>query len=308
MTYGALVLQSPANIDETGLQAPVRDAILRELVANDAVRYLHDLEFGFCYPGGPLSGRPAAGNPANGAAIYDVAERGNSSFALISGDTVSFAGGGFDYSTCTHRGNRIIIPATVAADLWAAYTGKSQRYMMCHYVKLPTVENWYGATAINSFFSFAGANAAPGAADIVTVGQATGGNLQVIRQTNGATISTSNLVVPSGAYGQIAQISFRRTDSRSFLRLRWEGGTAELATALGPDNSTDFSARQGNTGLGSAYRGEPLGLSDLKGRNFREYRFWVANLARLTGTEDLVAILEADWLRFKNRVDAGKFS
>lgn len=305
MTYGAVTMRSPAVIDETGLAAPVRDAILRELGANDAVRYLHDLEFGYCYPGGPLSGRPVAAAPENGAIIYDVAGRDNGSFNLVSGDAVSYAGGGFDYSACTHRGNRIIIPASVAADLWTAYAGKSQRYMMCHYIKLPTEADWYYGTAVNSFFSFAGSNAAPGAPDIVTVGQVNGGILHVIRQTNGATVSTNNLDVPAEAFGQLVQISFRRTDAGSFLRLRWAGGVAELPIALGSDNVTDFSARQGNTGLGSAYRSEPLNAADLKGRNFREYRFWVANLARLTGDEDLTSILEADWSRVVAR---GNFS
>jgi hypothetical protein len=90
---GSYVLESPIVSTDTTLEVAYRDALLRG-VANNGVRFIADLGFGFSYPAGPFSDRPAAGAPVSGALVADVAEHANGSAVLTSGQTIGYAGGG----------------------------------------------------------------------------------------------------------------------------------------------------------------------------------------------------------------------
>ena len=135
MPNSVFAIKSSLTSTDTTLSKLVRDNLL-DGVQNDGVRFLADLGFGFSYPGGPLLGRATAGNPLNGALVADVSEHADGYVNLNPGDALPYSGGGFSFAGATSlgyggagaiQGDCLVIPASVAADLWAAYGGASQQ-------------------------------------------------------------------------------------------------------------------------------------------------------------------------------------
>ncbi|AYO76430.1 hypothetical protein [Sphingobium yanoikuyae] len=309
------------NLKATGVAEDVtrpkrwRDATLKD-VPNDGVRFMFDLAFPWSYPGGDPATRPAAGNPSNGAIIYDMTEHANGrldQIAASGGALVTYAGGGFDYTgtenpltggagtTASAKG--VIIPASVLADIFAAYGGASQHYLLCMYVKLASKANMDNTQAgLITIASDDAYNAAPSMINLgFQLGAVNVGRLQVRRQTGAGTVETSMTVkADDGDFGTICQIAAWRNAAGQGLRLRslTSGLPAKTATAaLGPNNSQDFSAKSfamGRTGAFSSNAGDMF-------NGFRLYRGFIENLAR--SGRDPLAVLDADYATVQARGD-----
>ena len=271
-----------------------RDKLL-DGAANNGVRFIGDLGFPYSYPGGALTGRPAAGAPANGAQVVDVSGNVNGQATILSGQTVGYAGGGFDFSTLTATNSFLQVPASVAADLWTPYGGASQRYLICAYVKLPSSVDWNAEANAAPFISFATNNASAGNPDIVTVAQMQGGQLLALRQTGGSNLVFTSFAVPAGAFGQVAQLAFWRNSSGIGLTLKAAGVRTTLTGAVGADNTENFTGQAGRFGVGNAYWLAGFTGSHANAKKFRLYRNFVENLAR--SGRDPLTVLDADYAR-----------
>lgn len=284
-------LNSPIVSADPTLATLYRDPLMTG-APNDGVRFIADTAFGFCYPGGPLAGRPAAAAPANQAVIYDAAERANGKFVKVSGQTIGYAGGGFDFSALTDRGSYLEVPASVAADLWNAYNGTSQRYLICGYFKLPSFANWNTSANAAPLFSFAALNASTESPDVVTVAQTNGGQLTSLRQTAGSTLAYTAVTPP--AYDALAQVAFWRNAAGVGVTVKVGSTRATTMGAAASANTENFSAQTGQFGIGTAYW-QPALSGQTSARNFRLYRLFVENLAR--SGRDPLTVLDADWAR-----------
>jgi len=302
---GSFVLESPLSSSDPALEVAVRDVLLRG-VANEGVRFIADLGFAFSYPAGPFSGRPAPGAPANGALIGDVAERNNGSVVLANGQMIGYAGGGFDFSAVTVKGNYLAVPAEVAHDIYTPFNGASQRPLVVAYVKLPTKANWNTATAIFPMIAWGSANASAAAPDMVTIGQSSiSSRIEALRQTAGATLVSMNVAVADEEYGQLAQLVWWRNAAGTGLSLRTSRGRTTTLGAVGPDNTSDFSAQIGRLGVCDTYS-VPSAPASANAGKFRAYRMFIENLAR--SGRDPLTVVEADWLRVQARMAASAAS
>lgn len=298
---GAYTLNTPVASADNSLPIAVRDALLTG--SNGGVRFLFDTAFGWCYPGGPLTGRAAAGAPANGAAIGDISEHANGSFALAAGQAVAYAGGGFDFSTLTAAGgssdplrlNHIKGPGSVWAGIQAA-----QQFAVMAYLKLPTALDWTTVTDIFPIFA-SSAGGYLGEADPLTLNFANGGLVQARRQTS---IGVKDQLEVSAAlhHGLNTQILFWRTATETGLRLKSTAGTTLITGAAGALNTADSSALQPRFGIPGPFTTFTF-ASHRTARNFRLYRGGIENLA-LSARAPAVAIGDADWTRVQARIAA----
>lgn len=293
-----------------------RDALLKD-VPNDGVRFLFDAAFPWCYPGGDPVGRPAAGNPADGAVIRDMTEHANGSFdqrVSSGGALASYAGGGFDFTgserpidgggtTVSAKG--VIMPASVLADIFTAYSGASQRYLISMYVKLATKANMDNTQAgIVTIASDDAYNTSPSLVNLgFRLGATEVGKLQARRQTSAGGVETSMIVqAHDDDFGTVCQLAVWRNAAGQGLLLRslTSGQPAKTATAAaGTNNTQDFSAKNfamGRTGAFSSNAGNMF-------TGFRLYRGFIENLAR--SGRDPLTVLNADYERVKAR---GAFS
>ncbi|HSI41754.1 MAG TPA: hypothetical protein VLA00_14520, partial [Xanthobacteraceae bacterium] len=244
---GAYIFVSPFATGDTSLPVPKRDALLNG--DNNGVRFLFDLGFGYCYPGGPLVGRGAPGNPGNGATIYDVAERGNGVVRITDTAALTYAGGGIDLSainTNAEQDTGVAGPASALADIWTAVGGKSQIFLICGYFKLPSTADWNVSGALSSIFSAcASGGGYASAADILNVAMSNGSPYRVgsRRQTAVGSHEGERLIQPvAGDYGSVVQIAYWRNDAGTGLTLRSANGRVTTTAVKGADNSANFSA------------------------------------------------------------------
>lgn len=312
MKNAAYVLKSDQATGDTSLPLLVRDPLLSG-ASNSAVRFLFDLGFGFCYPGGDPSTRAAPGNPAGGALVADVAEIGSGQVIKAAGQTIAYAGGGFDWSGLTNNGSYVEIPAGVANDLWTAYGGVSQQFIACVYVKLPVDADWNSTAGMRPFITWADGLPSSANPDIISLGQSTVSAVKYIvgqRQTSGATVTSTTLALPTGYTGTICQIAYVRNASNNIVTIRnAANGRSTLSGAFGSDNATNFSAQKGKSGVGSVYYSSGLATgNDAACSNYRTYRGFVENLARSGRGASWGTVLDDDWTRFAARIATGDFS
>lgn len=298
---GSLVLQSPVVSSDPGLEVALRDALLRG-VANQGVRFIADLGFGFSYPGGPYGTRPVAAAPGNGALVADVSEHANGSVVRTNLQNIGYAGGGFDFSAITAPGNFLSIPAAVAADIYAAFNGNSQQFMVTAYVKLPLKANWNAATAMTPMLAWTDVNAGAASADMLTIGQSSiNSRLEAIRQTVGSTLVSMSVPVADSEYDKLAQITYWRNATGTGLSLRTANGRNTTTGAVGASNAENFSAKAGRFGICNTYS-VPTVPASANAVKWRAYRLFIENLAR--SGRDPVTVAEADWLRVQARITA----
>lgn len=294
----AFTLRSPNVSADASLQTLRRDPLLTG-VANSGVRFIADTCFPWSYPGGAQAGRAAAAAPADQAVIYDVSENANGKIVKVGGQTISYAGGGFDFSALTERGSYLEAPASVAADIWATYGGASQRFMVCGYFKLPSLANWNTSGNAAPLLSFATLNAGVGNPDMITIAQTNGGGLMSFRQTGGATLAYTSVTPP--AYDALAQVAFWRNASGVGLTVKVGATRVTTLDAVGTANTENFSGQTGRFGVGTAYW-QPSLTGQTNARNFRVFRPFVENLAR--SGRDPLTVLDADWARVQARIAA----
>ncbi|AYO78308.1 hypothetical protein [Sphingobium yanoikuyae] len=290
-----------------------RDAVLKD-VPNDGVRFLFDTAFPWCYPGGDPVGRPAAGNPADGAIIYDMTEHANGVFdqrVSSGGALASYAGGGFDLTGSTNplaggsgttiSTKGVLIPASVLADIHGAFSGASQQYLIAMYVKLATKANMNNAEAgIVTIASDDAYNAAPSLMNLCfQLGDANVGKIQARRQTGAGTVESTMIVqAHDDDFATVCQLAVWRNAAGQGLLLRslTSGQPAKTATAaVGANNTQDFSAKKFGMGRTGAFSTNNNNLFN----GFRLYRGFVENLAR--SGRDPLTLLNADYERVKAR-------
>ena len=305
MADGLYALQSPVAATDTSLPLLLRDPLLA--APNNGIRFLMDAGFGFSYPGGPFVGRPAAAAPLNSTNVYDVAELSNASWVIPGGQTMLYSGGGFDFTNVNVKGVYAQIPASVAADIWNAFGGASQRFFMCCYLKLPLLADWPQTGGINGFMSFAASNAGTGLPDIATFGMVNSGQVQAVRQYTGGSLQGTGFTPSASAYGTLCQMAAWRTQANGLsMSLRSVAGGIQSSTnaSTNTDNVENFSTRTGQVGIGTAYWPNTLnaGSNSAGAMKFRIYRAFVENLAR--SGRDPVTVLDADWTRVQARITA----
>jgi len=294
---GIPTITAPGIPADASRPLPTRDPLLSG-VANSGVRFLADLAFPWCYPGGDPATRPAAGAPSNGALVRDVAELANGSVALPAG-SIGFAGGGLDMTNVQINSNTpagIVIPASVAADIATAYGGKVQRFLVATYVKLPLLADWTSGT-----FSFLGDKTFNAGPSLIAINEAAAGALNLRRQNGAGTADNISITPAAADYGSVAQVAAYRTDTGIGFRLRSAAGTVLQTAAVGADNNQAFGTNVINLGYSTAFPGGLGGavmtVGALKG--LRVYRAFIENLAR--SGRDPVAVLDADWARQQAR-------
>ncbi|CAI0694311.1 Uncharacterised protein [Serratia fonticola] len=298
---GAYVFNTPFYSQNTDLDFAVRDPIMRN-VNNKGVRFIADIGFGFSYPGGAIDTRPPAANPNNGQTIFDLAEVGDGSSVVTGGQTIVYSGGGFDYSNITAHNNYLGIPASVAADIYAAFNGKSQQFMVIAYFKLPKKADWNGASAIAPMLSWATGNASAANPDLVTIGQnVTQYRLSAIRQTAGSTLVETNIAMNDADFGVLGQVTYWRNASGVGLSLKTVRARTTVTGGAGADNTGNFSAQPGKLGIGNSYW-SPL-VTESKGAvKFKAYRIIVENLAR--SGRDPLTVADTDFAYIQKRIAA----
>ncbi len=278
-----------------GAPAPVRDSLLR--AANNGVRFLFDLAFGYSYPGGPLIGRPAPGNPVNGAVIYDVAGHANGTF-VAPGTEVTYAGGGFDFSAVTARENELRGPSSA---LDGIITG-DQEFAICSYLKLPALADWYTGSGIIPLFCTTSATAGyVSEADLVSIGYINGGILRASRTTTAlGAIESRNVTLSSGMAGKVSQVLYWRDAVSTGIRVRNSAGTLVHQAASGAPASVSLGTRTPRWGVCRSLWDFGTKPSLANANKFRLYRGWIEDL-QLSGRNAL-EVADADYERTMARV------
>lgn len=272
-------------------------------VSDDGVRFLADAAFPWCYPGGALTGRPAAGAPADSAVIYEMNERTNGSFSNPAGG-VTYAGGGFDLTNCLaltgSRNVGIVMPATVLSDIWTTFGGNSQQYLFEGWFKLPTLANWNASGAL---LSIAGDLSYLTGASLFILTMKAGGTIEVRRQVSAGGYDVTNVlnITPtSGDYGSVVQLGVWRNASGQGLRLRSANGFVLDTAAVGPDNTQNFSANPFIVGRnGASFPGASPTTALTALTDFRVYRAMMENLAR--SARNPITVLDATYTAVTGR-------
>lgn len=277
---------------------------------SDGVRFIWDLAFPYSYPGGPKP-RSAAGNPANGALIYSAATKGNdsaltASVVLQSGQTLTYAGGGFDFNSLTTGPDYIEGPGDFITDITTTVNGATQRYLACMYLKVPASGDWntYAGTVMTLLsFANSGSNYT-NSAELFMIDESVnnGKRFEARRQNSAGTIDGIMSLDPTSAnYGLLGQLAFYRTASLCGFRLRTVNGIILVTAAVGSNNSVSLTGLKSKWGITPAFARTTLSDHGTA-KNFRIYRGFLENLAR--SQRDPVAVLDADWTRVQARIAA----
>ncbi|MGE4321914.1 MAG: hypothetical protein AB7E60_02670, partial [Sphingobium sp.] len=283
---GVPTIKAPGIASDPSRPFPIRDPLLRD-VQNSGVRFLFDLAFPWCYPGGDPDGRPAPTAPVNGALVYDMSEHADGSVSIGGSDpgAITYAGGGFDLTNSSTSGSvdaGVVAPASVLADIWAPYNGASQRFLVSGFVKLPTAANWDSGSGLISFVADKQYN---NSASLLVLAFTRGapGAIQFRRQTAAGVAQTvGDVVAEAEDFGTVCQFgAWRNADSQGLmLKSLTSGRPAKVVTTdAGVNNTVDFSANTLVFGRPAAWPGETNGIySQFSG--VRIQRGAVENLAR----------------------------
>lgn len=304
---GAYIQRSPVASLDTSQEKGVRDALLRGC-PNDGMRHIFDLAFSYCYPAGLPATRPAPGAPADGAVVRDVAERANSAVRVAGGQAVGYAGGGFDFSGITAKGGGYIeVPPSVAADFATPYGGVVQRFLVCLYVRLPTLADGNVSGSMASIIG-SGASNYQASPEIFCMGMlaANGGTLPLTyrRQTALNIVDRFDFLNPAVSdLGNVVQLAFWRNAFGQNFRLKSPNGTrfGVPGTNTGADNPLAIGTNPIQIGVGQAgfWQSNLVTAGQDKAVRFRVYRAFFENLAR--SGRDPAAVLDADYDRVMAR-------
>lgn len=279
----------------SGAAKPILDPLITG--DNGGVRFLFDFGFSFSYPG---VGAGSPGNPANGAVVYDIARRANGAWRTTGTAAPTFAGSGVDLSTVDANGEQntgIAGPASALADIWTAFGGLSQLFLICGYFKLPSSANWNASGSLATFFSAAGAGGYASGPDILNLAMAASTRLSSRRQVAAATHEGEKLITPAaGDFSTVAQIAYWRSATQTVLSMKTAASARQNVTgAQLAANTQDFSALTPLWGCPTPFTSPAAGIFS----GFRVYRGWIENLAR--SARDPITVLDADWARVATR-------
>lgn len=300
--YTVPVLTSPSPPVSGIDTGQARDPVAKGLPSG-AMRFLFDLDFSWCYPGGPLSGRPAQSAPANDQLIYDVSERANGRYrfnTVFEAPRATYSGGGFDFTPVTHRPHGV----QGAADAWQSIHASANRYFLwVGYYRLPTSSDWKASNGDLPIFE-----GTPNTGTYITnvdplvVVQITptAGNprLRLRRQINigasSANATVMDLIPTADFYGQLCQVAYWRNAEGQGFRMKSALAETSSVAAVGTETALDFSALRPT--WGSSTEGNiNISTEDRAASNFRVYRGWLEDLS--LSERDPLTVLNADWDR-----------
>lgn len=294
---------SPRNAAGQGRPFLARTKLIRDDF-NRGVKWAFDLSRAYCYTGG---------NPANGAAIKNLAEiYAERNSPLPAGDVVvggggapTFSGGGFDFTPISAHGTYVRGPTTPAAAIWA----NGQYFLSVTVLKLPTAADWPEGTPVTPIHTWtAGANGYAANLDIATTGMQKSGATPVIsciRQYGTITgFSSVGVIPPTAALGGFAMVASWRTSTEMNVSLTTPlGTTLGIPVLLATNNSTDFSGLRPFRGIAG-----PLWTPEIAndGQKWKLYAGFDDAIS-LDG-RNIQTILDAYWASAKAKWDAGIYT
>lgn len=305
--YNATALRLPTS--STATSGPKRDPILNGLADGD-MRFLFDLDFSWCYPGGPVSTRPAQGAPTtNDQTLYDISERADANIIAVVNRTPAYSNGGFDFSAIVNQPYGIKAPS----DIWETIHAGDQNFLWCSYQTLPSEADWKPSEGNLTMFeghasSLSGTYVSNATA--LTVYQITPsatGNPSLycrrqIQTGNAASNARVLFVEPTAShFGQMCQIAYWRTDEEEVLQLRSASETISKTLSRGANSTEDFSASGATWGVPSAFS-QAMSSEDANGSNYRLFRGFVEDLGR--SGRNPSTVLSDDWDRVQARIGA----
>lgn len=223
-----IVFTLPGVSSAPNLQKLRRDPLLTG--DNGGVLYISDIAFPWSYTPGPA---------VNGKVIRDLAEKGDGSYLLASGQTVAQAGGGLDYSAITTNGCYEQVPASVLASLFA-----QQYFLVCGYFKFPAKADWKTGGGMNAWIQSSpsgdGFQATP---DLVTIGPADGYSMRFYRQRTATEQDAVFPTVDDAMFGTVCQVAFWRNAAGQGARIKNAAATVLRTLAVNANNTQNFSSQ-----------------------------------------------------------------
>ncbi|EOW7148456.1 hypothetical protein ACOZ82_001983 [Vibrio parahaemolyticus] len=290
------VLRVPVDTGEQNTRKAVRDRLIEG--DNGGIRFLADLAFPWCYPGGDIATRPPASNPQAGAAIRDVSETiSDATFHVTSGlsETI-FAGNGFDFSSITATSEKRQAIET-PSDVYKTIASK-QQFLICFYVKLPEQADWNESPSIYPMLtSTEWGSMYPNSGELAVISQISGGLLSFRRQTSLTTVDRIDISA-SGFYGKFCQIAIWRTGDEFGGSIRSVDDHQSSVQSAGLLNSVDVSNL--SCKFGGSASGFVVESSGNEGsKKYRIYRMFIEDL-NMSGRDPNV-VISSDWVRTINR-------
>lgn len=288
-----MLLKLTGTFTDATLPTYKRDAVLSG--DNGGILSLFDMAYAYSYAGGV---------PANGAQVANINESGNNgSIVLAPGQTIGFAGNGFDFSGLTKASSYFKGAPAAPASIWGDGTGP-QYFMVCAYVKLPTSADWNPNAGLHPMLTFTDeAVTYQTSAELLLIAQGAGTKVISVRRQKDANAVDSFALQPTPAdYGSFAQIAFWRNAAGQAARLRTANGTLLATAAVGLNNTQNFSAKFAKFGPAGGFAGVQegaLSASQQAADKWRLYRTFIENLA-ISG-RDPAKVLDDDWARTVSR-------
>lgn len=274
-----LVIKSGVSSGNTALPVLRRDPVLDG--DNGGVKFLWDTAFDWCVP---------ASAPTNGQTVKDISDHTDGSFLLASGQTVTYAGGGYDLSGLTADPAAVVGGAGCLSSIHAG----NQYFLVMFWAKLPSSADWNKSATLAPMFTATDTQAGyGGGAELVTLAQVNAPTLQARRQTNGGTTYDSRTVSPAIHYGLVSQVAYWRNASGQGLQIRSSAGTTTDTGAVGVANTGNFSAKLPRWGVPEAYNSIATDANHANAHNTRIYRGMVEDL-EVSGRNP-VDVLAADY-------------
>ncbi|WP_313178984.1 hypothetical protein [Stenotrophomonas sp.] len=244
--------------------------------------HVFDLSNRWCFP--------RQGPPINGDVVHDLAIDGaDGRITMTSGAVIGFDGKGLDFHGVNASPNGVVMPGNPLASL-----GSNQNFLLCAYVKVPTLAEWLeGNGPMHIFVGDAAFQAQATEEQLLQmafVATTAGPQIWIRRQTaagqNFAQISFSPAEVP---HGEVAQIAAWRTADGFFGRIRSASKNVPKGVARGANNTAVLSDNQILFGRAS------ISSSTAKTTSHTIYRGMFENLD--VSQRDAAAVLDEDYAR-----------
>jgi len=287
-------------------KSPIRDAMLEEVPAG-AVRFAFDLDFSWCYPGGPWISRGPQLAPVRNQAVYDLCERADGYSANASyfeAVTAGYAGGGFDFGSTDPTELRNPYGVAGPTDAWnPIHASPNAYFMVVAYYKMPTAANWNPSNGFAQMFSSQTSNGFYSDPEPLSFAQIQG-NLAATRQRNAVGILRDTLTLtPTAAhFGKMCQVAYWRNADGQGFRMKSADGEVSTSLPVNAENVSDYTGLAPVWGDARTSANGPLNADVKKALKFREYRGWLENLA--ASGRDPLTVLNNDWTRVQSRIAA----
>ncbi|MDJ1522905.1 hypothetical protein MF545_12465 [Stenotrophomonas maltophilia] len=244
--------------------------------------HVFDLSNRWCFP--------RQGPPINGDVVHDLAIDGaDGRVSMTSGAVIGFDGKGLDFHGVNASPNGVVMPGNPLASL-----GSNQNFLLCAYVKVPTLAEWLEGNGPMHIFVGDSAFQAQATEEqllqMAFVATTAGPQIWIRRQIaagqNFAQISFSPAEVP---HGEVAQIAAWRTADGFFGRIRSASKNVPKGVARGANNTAVLSDNQILFGRAS------ISSSTAKTTSHTIYRGMFENLD--VSQRDAAAVLDEDYAR-----------